>query len=121
MKLGTKIIVPKYVNKMKDFRGDNYFSFFYNVSLKNKNTGEWEIKERYSINVMNVNIETDDEIEITSILDAKPQVCKDKKGNEYLNCLLWVNADNLGKKVNNTPKENSNNVYNSDNEDDLPF
>lgn len=120
MKIGTKIIVPKYFNEMKDFRGEKYYSFFHNVSIKNKNTGDWEIKERYVINVMNVNIETDDEIEITNILDAKPQVCKDKKGKEYLNCLLWVKADNLGKKINDKLPENSNNIYNVD-EDDLPF
>lgn len=125
MKKGEKIIAPKYINKMKDYRKVDYYSFFYNKSVKDKQTGEWQIKERYAINVMNVSVEPDDEIEITDILDAKPQICKDKKGKEYMNCLLWVKADNLGKKKVEENK-NANNEFasryeNDDNDEDLPF
>ena len=94
MKKGSKIKVPKsqFVKEMKDYNNNPYYSFLYNHSVKNKQTGEWEITERYVINVMDVIIQPETEIEIVDILEAKPQIMKSKDGRDFLNCVMWVNV-----------------------------
>ena len=127
MKKGEKIKVPnsQFVKEMKDYNNNPYYSFFFNKNAKKKDSDEWYVSERYVINVMNIVVEPMAEIQITDILDAKPQIMYDKKGKEYLNCMLWVNADNI--KVENQdisssqPQSNSTTYQNEEYEDDLPF
>lgn len=131
MKKGAKIKTPKkeYIKAMKDKNGETYYSFLYNKNAKNKDSGEWEIIERYVVNVMNLELFGEEEIEINDFLETKPQINKDKKGREYLNCLVWVkasmsNANNNDNTYN--PNEQTQHQSNSrfnydDTEDDLPF
>lgn len=134
MKKGSKIKVPKaqFVKEMKDYNKNPYYSFLYNHSVKNKQTGEWEITERYVINVMDVIVQPETEIEIVEILEAKPQIMKSKDGRDFLNCVMWVN---VGENKNNNNfnqqqtyqqqfvKQEQQPTYNTNivEEDDLPF
>lgn len=136
MRKDTKLTTPNnknFIKVMKDYNGVPYYSFLYNKSEKNKETQEWEIKERYVINVMNIELEENMDIIITEILEAKPQVMKSKNGKDYLNCLIWCNADKIKKETENTYYSNNNGGYNvsnnnndnflvnDDNEEELPF
>ena len=102
MKKNTKIKVPQkqFVKELKDYNGMPYYSFFHNHSVKNKETGQWEIVERYVINVMNVILQPEIEIEITEIIEAKPQLMKSKDGRDFLNCIIWVNVNVLNNQNN---------------------
>lgn len=118
MRKNTKIKVPQsqFVKEMKDYNGMPYYSFFHNHSVKNKQTGNWEIVERYVINVMNVILKPEMEIEITEIIEAKPQTMKSKDGRDFLNCVLWVNVNVLGDNQNNVnnnyqPQNNQQQYY----------
>lgn len=136
MKVGTKIVVPtdsRYIKEYKDSKGNPYYSFFYNYSTKEKDSDNWEVQERYVVNVMNIEVEAGSTIAITTILDCKPKVMKDSKGKEHLNCIVFVYADNIQKGETpqpqqnnyennyNQPNNNSGTIYYDDSDDDLPF
>ena len=138
MKVGTKIVVPtdsRYIKEYKDSKGNPYYSFFYNYSTKEKDSDNWEVQERYVINVMNIEVEAGSTIAITTILDCKPKVMKDSKGKEHLNCIVFVYADNIQKGETPQPTQQQNNyennynqqinnsgtIYYDDDTDDLPF
>ena len=128
MKKGTKIETPikSFIKDYKDFEGKTYYSFLHNKSEKNKDTNEWEIKERYVINVMNMKIVENQKITITEIIEAKPQIMKDKKGKEYLNCILYVNASEHSENYADYNKQQENfnpnvDMFGGSSEDNLPF
>ena len=132
MRKDTKVTTPNnknFIKVLKDYNGVPYYSFLYNKSEKNKETQEWEIKERYVINVMNIELEENMEIIITEIIEAKPQVMKSKNGKDYLNCLIWCNADKIKKENENTYQAtsyqqsnyNNNFVISDEDTEELPF
>lgn len=121
-----------------------YYSFLYNYKVKNEETGEYEIAERYIVNVMNIVPNADSDIVCTKILKCKPIIKKDKNGKEYLNCDVYIEAENVAKPklsryqdnvnqknsnmISEQQKQNQNNNQNqysndnlSINENDLPF
>lgn len=127
MRKQTKIKVPNsnFLKKIKDYKGVPYWSFFHNVSKRNDD-GTWEVTEKYLINVLNIELEPNQEIIITEILDAKPRVMKSKDGRDFLNCELFVNAEVVKENVQNN--QNISNQIQSpnfssaiENDEDLPF
>ena len=132
MKCDEIIKVPKaqFVKEMKAYNKNPYYSFLFNKSAKNKETGEWETTERYVINVMNIVVKPETEIQITRIIESKPQVMTDKKGKQYLNCLLWVDANSIKKEEQEVNNNNFSSGYSNNNssnnnmyisEEELPF
>lgn len=117
MKKNEKIKTPtsQFIKELKDYNNNTYYSFLHNKSEKNKETNEWVIKERYVINVMNITVKPNTEIEINEILETVPRVMKDKKGKDYMNCILYVTASVVGEKEENFKKQ-ANNTF-----DDFPF
>ena len=117
-----KVPSPQFVKELRDFTGNIHYSFLYNECRKNQDTQEWEITGRYCINVMNMDLQPNTSIIITEILGCKPTVTKDKKGKEYLNCVVEVNARDVEEKrqpqINQEP---SNEFGNYNNYDDLGF
>ena len=128
MKKGTKLETPikSFIKELKDFNNNVYYSFLHNKSVKNEETNMWEIKERYVINVMNMKIVENQKITITEIIEAKPQIMKDKKGKEYLNCILFVNASEHSENYADYNKQQENfnpnvDMFGGSSEDNLPF
>lgn len=123
MKKGSVVKTPdnsSFIKTMKDYNNNPYYSFLWNKSEKNKENGEWEIVERYLINVMNLQLEGGMEISITEILESKPKIMKDKKGKDYLNCVIFCNAEIVTKQETTSNDFSVDDEYGED-EDDLPF
>ena len=137
MKRNARLSVPankSFVKELKDYNGTPYYSFLHNHNIRNKETGVWETKERYVINVMNIIVKAGTEIQLTEILEAKPEIMYSKDGREFLNCVMWVNAREVFDEQKPQPQQQSqypqpqqptynyppqNNVNVDD--DDLPF
>ncbi len=107
---GLRIKTPSsnFIRKYKDYDGNDYFSFLYNYSVKNKDTGEYEVAERYVINIYNIEPKSDCEVICTKIVKCKPQVMTAKDGKEYLNCVVFIQADNVEKPKLSTYADNPN-------------
>ena len=146
MKRNAKLSVPankSFVKELKDYNGTPYYSFLHNHSTRNKETDKWEIRERYVINVMNIIVKAGTEIQLTEILEAKPEIMYSKDGREFLNCVMWVNAREVVEDNNNNnyqpqqtyqqnyqqapnpqyqqPQVSNQQVINVVDDDDLPF
>ena len=127
MKKGYKLTVPpsQFIKELKDYNDIPYYSFLWNKKEKNKENDEWEVKERYVINVMNMQIKAEQEITITEILEAKPLIMNSKDKRQFLNCVLFVNAESVGGNNNGNDstekKENKTNKNNVVTDDDFPF
>ena len=75
---------------------------------------------------MNMKIVENQKITITEIIEAKPQIMKDKKGKEYLNCILYVNASEHSENYADYNKQQENfnpnvDMFGGSSEDNLPF
>lgn len=117
----SKIRVPRaeYIRVKKNDNNKYVYSFFFNKSIKNDETGEWEVKERYVINLSNIEPNPDSDITITKIKGVEPRIMSSNNGKEYLNCVLYIEAENYQPKNNdnnsNYNYNNSNNNYNNTN------
>lgn len=140
MYAGLRIKTPhsEFIKQLRYNNSDTIYSFFYNYFIKNKETNKYEVAEAYVVNVTNIMPKADSEIICTKIIKCQPKVMKSKDGRDFLNCVVFIEADNVSEpklpryeeQSQQTQKSNTNN-YNTkikkqnDNlevqEDDLPF
>lgn len=94
---GLRIKTPKaeWIKEEKDKKGKTCYSFLYNYSKKNVETGKYEIAERYKIHVTNIKPNGDSEIIMTKHLSSRPIVSFGKDGKQYLVGEYWIEADNV--------------------------
>lgn len=120
MKIGEKLTVPpkEFMKKFKRQDGTEFYSFFHNVSKKNKDTDQYEIIERYVIFVMNLILYADMEIEIEKIIETKPKLMIGNGGKEFLNNLVWIEAKEV---VKEKQKETENYKVKDDDDNDMPL
>lgn len=95
MKLGDKITIPpqSFMKEITRQDGTKLQSFLYNVSEKNKETEKYEIIERYVVFVLNIRINPNDVIVVKEITQTVPKKSVGKDGREFLNNLVWINAE----------------------------
>lgn len=141
MYAGLRIKTPhsEFIKKIKYENSDTIYSFFYNYFIKNKETNKYEVAEAYVVNVTNIMPKPDSEIICTKIIKCQPKVMKSQDGRDFLNCVVYIEADNVSEpklpryeeQAQQNQYQNNNNNYNNqqqkekDNlevgEDDLPF
>ena len=141
MYAGLRIKTPhsEFIKKIKYDNSDTIYSFFYNYFIKNKETNKYEVAEAYVVNVTNIMPKPDSEIICTKIIKCQPKVMKSQDGRDFLNCVVYIEADNVSEsklpryeeQSQQNQYQNNNNNYNNqqqkekDNlevgEDDLPF
>lgn len=141
MYVGLRIKTPhsEFIKKIKYENSDTIYSFFYNYFIKNKETNKYEVAEAYVVNVTNIMPKPDSEIICTKIIKCQPKVMKSQDGRDFLNCVVYIEADNVSEpklpryeeQAQQNQYQNNNNNYNNqqqkekDNlevgEDDLPF
>ena len=135
MYAGLRIKTPhsEFIKKIKYENTDTIYSFFYNYFVKNKETNKYEVAEAYVVNVTNIIPKPDSEIICTKILKCQPKIMKSKDGRDFLNCVVFIEADNVSEPKlpryeeqaqQNQPtqqQENNNNTNLEIQEDDLPF
>ena len=136
MYAGLRIKTPhsEYIKKIKYENSDTIYSFFYNYFIKNKETNKYEVAEAYVVNVTNIIPKADSEIICTKIIKCQPKIMKSQDGRDFLNCVVYIEADNVSEpklpryeEQAQQPNTTTNNINTtqSDNsvveEDDLPF
>lgn len=140
MYAGLRIKTPhsEFIKKIKYENSDTMYSFFYNYFVKNKETNKYEVAEAYVVNVTNIMPKPDSEIICTKLIKCQPKVMKSKDGRDFLNCVVFIEADNVSEpklpryeeQAQQNQYQNNNNYNNQqqkekDNlevgEDDLPF
>ena len=140
MYAGLRIKTPhsEFIKKIKYENSDTIYSFFYNYFIKNKETNKYEVAEAYVVNVTNIMPKPDSEIICTKIIKCQPKVMKSQDGRDFLNCVVYIEADNVSEpklpryeeQAQQNQYQNNNNYNNQqqkekDNlevgEDDLPF
>ena len=141
MYAGLRIKTPhsEFIKKIKYENTDTIYSFFYNYFIKNKETNKYEVAEAYVVNVTNIIPKADSEIICTKIIKCQPKIMKSQDGRDFLNCVVYIEADNVSEpklpryeeQSQQNQYQNNNNNYNNqqqkekDNleveEDDLPF
>ena len=137
---GLRIKTPhsEFIKRIKYNNGEIIYSFFYNYFVKNKETNQYEVAEAYVVNVSNINPKPDSEIICTKILKCQPKIMKSKDGRDFLNCVVFIEADNVSEpklpryeeqaQQTQQPTTTNNNTSTQNNttnleiqEDDLPF
>lgn len=140
MYAGLRIKTPhsEFIKQLKYDNGDTIYSFFYNYFVKNKETNKYEVAEAYVVNVTNIMPKPDSEIICTKIIKCQPKIMKSQDGRDFLNCVVYIEADNVSEpklpryeeQAQQNQYQNNNNYNNQqqkekDNlevgEDDLPF
>ena len=140
MYAGLRIKTPhsEFIKKIKYENSDTIYSFFYNYFIKNKETNKYEVAEAYVVNVTNIMPKPDSEIICTKIIKCQPKVMKSQDGRDFLNCVVYIEADNVSEpklpRYEEQAQQNQNqknNNYNNQQqkekenlevgEDDLPF
>ena len=137
MYAGLRIKTPhsEFIKQIKYNNSDTMYSFFYNYFVKNKETNKYEVAEAYVVNVLNIMPKPDSEIICTKIVKCQPKIMKSQDGRSFLNCVVFIEADNvsepkLPRYEEQAQQQNINNYNNQqqkekDNlevqEDDLPF
>lgn len=143
MYAGLRIKTPhsEFIKQLKYDNGDTIYSFFYNYFVKNKETNKYEVAEAYVVNVTNIIPKPDSEIICTKLIKCQPKIMKSKDGRDFLNCVVFIEADNVSEPKlpryeeqaqqtqqpnttttnNNTSTQNNNNTNLEIQEDDLPF
>lgn len=124
IKKGSIITTPKDPRFYKNFKSKNntkITSFLYNVTEKDNSTNKYDIKERYIINILNIEPNYNQRIIVEEIISVVPQINKDKNGKEYLNVSLLLNCAipnkpshtrNNNEEEQKPSDENNNNNYN---------
>ena len=136
MYAGLRIKTPhsEFIKQIKNNNGEIIYSFFYNYFVKNKETDKYEVAEAYVVNVTNIIPKPDSEIICTKLIKCQPKVMKSKDGRDFLNCVVYIEADNVSEpklpryeeqaqqkqQPNTTAKSQSNNNLEMQ-EDDFPF
>ena len=136
MYAGLRIKTPhsEFIKQLQYDNGDTIYSFFYNYFVKNKETNKYEIAEAYVVNVTNIIPKPDSEIICTKLIKCQPKIMKSKDGRDFLNCVVFIEADNVSEpklpryeeqaqqkqQPNTTAKSQSNNNLEMQ-EDDFPF
>lgn len=136
MYAGLRIKTPhsEFIKQLKDNSGNIIYSFFYNYFVKNKETDKYEVAEAYVVNVTNIIPKPDSEIICTKLIKCQPKIMKSKDGRDFLNCAVFIEADNVSEpklpryeeqaqqkqQPNTTAKSQSNNNLEMQ-EDDFPF
>ena len=97
MYAGLRIKTPhsEFIKQLKYNNSDTIYSFFYNYFIKNKETNKYEVAEAYVVNVLNIMPKPDSEIICTKIVKCQPKVMKSKDGRDFLNCVVFIEADNV--------------------------
>ena len=97
MYAGLRIKTPhsEFIKKIKYENTDTIYSFFYNYFVKNKETNKYEVAEAYVVNVTNIMPKPDSEIICTKLIKCQPKVMKSKDGRDFLNCVVFIEADNV--------------------------
>nr|DAR54901.1 MAG TPA: single-stranded DNA-binding protein [Caudoviricetes sp.] len=92
-----RIKTPKaeWIYEKKDKKGQTYYRFLYNYSKKNEKTQQYEIAERYTINVINIKPNADSDIICTRIVATRPCTNFGKDNKTYLVNEVWIEADNV--------------------------
>lgn len=142
MYAGLRIKTPhsEFIKKIKYENSDTMYSFFYNYFVKNKETNKYEVAEAYVVNVTNIMPKPDSEIICTKLIKCQPKIMKSKDGRDFLNCVVFIEADNVSEPklpryeeqaqqtqqpntttTNTTTSQNNNNTNLEIQEDDLPF
>lgn len=136
MYAGLRIKTPhsEFIKQIKNNNDEIIYSFFYNYFVKNKETDKYEVAEAYVVNVTNIIPKPDSEIICTKLIKCQPKVMKSKDGRDFLNCVVYIEADNVSEpklpryeeqaqqkqQPNTTAKSQSNNNLEMQ-EDGFPF
>lgn len=136
MYAGLRIKTPhsEFIKQLQNNNGEKIYSFFYNYFVKNKETNQYEVAEAYVVNVTNIIPKPDSEIICTKLIKCQPKIMKSKDGRDFLNCVVFIEADNVSEpklpryeeqaqqkqQPNTTTKSQSNNNLEMQ-EDDFPF
>lgn len=136
MYAGLRIKTPhsEFIKQLQNNNGEKIYSFFYNYFVKNKETDKYEVAEAYVVNVTNIIPKPDSEIICTKLIKCQPKIMKSKDGRDFLNCVVFIEADNVSEpklpryeeqaqqkqQPNTTAKSQSNNNLEMQ-EDDFPF
>ena len=133
---GLRIKTPhsEFIKQLQNNNGEKIYSFFYNYFVKNKETDKYEVAEAYVVNVTNIIPKPDSEIICTKLIKCQPKIMKSKDGRDFLNCVVFIEADNVSEpklpryeeqaqqkqQPNTIAKSQSNNNLEMQ-EDDFPF
>ena len=136
MYAGLRIKTPhsEFIKQLQNNNGEKIYSFFYNYFVKNKETNQYEVAEAYVVNVTNIIPKPDSEIICTKLIKCQPKIMKSKDGRDFLNCVVFIEADNVSEpklpryeeqaqqkqQPNTIAKSQSNNNLEMQ-EDDFPF
>ena len=94
---GLRIKTPhsEFIKRLNYNNGEIIYSFFYNYMIKNKESNKYEIAEAYVVNVTNIMPKPDSEIICTKIIKCQPKIMKSQDGRDFLNCVVYIEADNV--------------------------